>query len=206
MAGARGKRAGLGSAFSAPAAESPRGEGLDAILSPTRPAPTPKTATDEEWTQSSPKSEPGPSGGGRASATPRRTGGRARSGARKRNTPIYLTDAVQDALRSKAQETGLSYAELAVEAFRSVQQIDKLFLPVSVDTAGEDEIPAAPVSAADRFPTGTNLVNIRFTDEQRSWLDRQWVAKGASSRSMFVATVLTVFLCGDSANEQGSHS
>ncbi|MBB1033839.1 hypothetical protein G6031_05490 [Dietzia sp. CQ4] len=84
-----------------------------------------------------------------------------------------------------------------MEAFRSVERIDELFAPVATRSADEDEIPAAPVSAADRFPTGTNLVNIRFTDEQRAWLDKQWVAKGASSRSMFVATVLTVFLTGD---------
>lgn len=194
MAASKGRRTGLGGAFSAPATTPHRGEGLGEILGSGRapsvpavsdsPAPARTEVVSEPTTRSAP-------------ARPRAAAVRTSAGARKRNTPIYLTDAVQDALRTRAKETGLAYAELAVEAFRSVERIDELFAPVATRAADEDEIPAAPVSAADRFPTGTNLVNIRFTDEQRAWLDKQWVAKGASSRSMFVATVLTVFLTGD---------
>lgn len=197
MAATKGRRTGLGEAFSAPATTPPhRGEGLGKLLGSSRPQPVPSTNDVPAPAQPEAASEPV------TKSTPARsqtTAGRKSSGSRKRNTPIYLTDAVQDALRSRAKETGLSYAELAVEAFRSVQRIDELFVPATAMDVNEDEIPAAPVSVADRFPTGTNLVNIRFTDEQRAWLDKQWVAKGASSRSMFVATVLTVFLTGDRA-------
>lgn len=196
MSAAKGRRAGLGGAFSAPAATPHRGEGLGAILESGRTPAGPAAVDGPAPAPAKPEAVGGPVNKSTPSR-PRAAAGRASSGSRKRNTPIYLTDAVQDALRGRAQETGLSYAELAVEAFRSVQRIDELFVPMAAVDVGEDEIPAAPVSVADRFPTGTNLVNIRFTDEQRAWLDKQWVAKGASSRSMFVATVLTVFLTGD---------
>lgn len=201
MSAAKGRRAGLGGAFSAPATTSHRGEGLGTILGPSRattdPAALSAPSLGPATAPPAPAKPEEVSRSATSSTTTRAATGRRSSGSRKRNTPIYLTDAVQDALRNRARETGLSYAELAVEAFRSVRRIDELFVPLTAVAADEDEIPAAPVSAADRFPTGTNLVNIRFTDEQRAWLDKQWVAKGASSRSMFVATVLTVYLTGD---------
>lgn len=197
MAGEKNKRTGLGGAFSPAAATPTRGEGLDNILRPSRPTSTPEDAKGSEADQTSSQPQTTGSQAGTERATPRLAGERAKSRSRKRNLSVYITDTVYDALRSRAHQTGLSYAELAVEAFNSVQQIDALFLPVSAAVTSEDEIPAAPVSAADRFPAGTNLVNIRFTDEQRAWIDKQWIAKGAASRSRFVATVLTVFLTGD---------
>lgn len=190
------KRAGLGTSFAAPETAPRRGEGLNELLKAGKPAPLGERVSAEPVVQPATRAVAQPVVQQPPTATsPRAAVGRPRGSARKRNTPVYLTDAVQDALRARAGETRQSYAEITVEAFRSVERIEELFLPIE-PAVEDDEIPAAPVSPADRFPTGTNLVNIRFTDQQRAWLDKQWVAKGASSRSMFVSTVLTVYLTG----------
>lgn len=182
------KRPGLGSAFAATSA-SARGADLGSLLpiKPKAPVEIPSNKLDGAEAATANDQQP--------TAQARAAVGRPR-GVRKRNVPVYLTDEIQDALRARARETGQSQGDVAVGAFRSVERIDELFRPV-VAPVDDDMIPAAPTSAAARFPTGTNLTNIRFTDEQRAWLDKQWQAKGAASRSMFISTVLTVFLTGN---------
>lgn len=181
------KRPGLGSSFAATPA-SARGADLGSLfpIKPKAPVESPSTQPDDIKAATANDQ--------RTTAQPRAAVGRPR-GVRKRNVPVYLTDEIQDALRARARKTGQSQGDVAVDAFRSVERIDELFRPVAAPVA-DDMIPAAPTSAAARFPTGTNLTNIRFTDEQRAWLDKQWQDKGAASRSMFISTVLTVFLTG----------
>lgn len=169
-----------------------RGAGLGDLLPRVDRAPqtpgTPETVTESETSTAAPAPAADvrqPAAGTPPGPRPRRGRGRPRT--RTRSATIYLEDEVADALTDRSREQRRTYAAITVEAFNTVDGLERLFEPSYVpDTGG---MPEAPPSIG-RAGGPTTMINLRLTDEQLAWLENEVDRVGAPSRSALVNAVL----------------
>lgn len=117
--------------------------------------------------------------------------GRGRPRTRTRNATVYLEDEVADALTDHSRQQRRTYAAITVQAFNTIDGIERLFEPsYTPDTGGMPETPRA----IGRAGGPTTMINLRLTDEQLAWLENEVDRVGAPSRSALVNAVLRRYL------------
>jgi len=106
------------------------------------------------------------------------------------NKAVYLRPAVLERLRIYKRSTGLTYADILVEAFDSIeddQLIEKFAVQPRTSKSG------MPVVATVKRGGEGMQINLRLNAAQVEWLGRKEALVGAPSRSALVANVFELF-------------